>query len=344
MTNKKVITFGEIMLRLATPGYKRFSQASTLEATYGGGEANVSVSLANFGIPTACVTRLPNNDMGRFCVESLKEYGVDTSSIVFGGERLGIYFLETGAVARGSKVVYDRANSAFTGFAKGMIDWDEVFQDAVWFHWSGIIPAVSFGATQVLEEALEKANEKGITVSCDVNYRSKLWHDGNKAEEVMPGLIERTNVLIGNEFDAEKVLGIHTNLPSDSKYSKVTFGEVSKQLILRYPRLEKVITSRRGTINANYNTWEGMLFDGEQVFESVTYPMTHIVDRVGGGDALMAGLIYGMLKWPTNNQKTIDFAVAASFLKHTITGDVNDVCVEEVEHLLNGDLGGEIER
>ena len=343
MTNKKVITFGEIMLRLATPGYKRFSQTSIFEATYGGGEANVSVSLASFGIPTACVTRLPDNDMGRFCEETLNHFGVDTSSIVFGGERLGIYFLETGAVARGSKVVYDRAHSAFTGFVKGMIDWDDVFGDAAWFHWSGIIPAVSFGATQVLEEALEKANEKGITVSCDVNYRSKLWQDGNRAEDVMPRLIERTNVLIGNEFDAEKVLGIETHLPPDTAYSKVTFGEVCKQLILRYPRLEKIITSRRGTINANYNTWIGLLFDGKQVLESVSYPMTHIVDRVGGGDALMAGLIYGMLNWPKNNQKIIDFAVAASFLKHTISGDVNDVCVAEVEHLLDGDLGGKID-
>jgi len=331
------------MLRLATPGYKRFSQASTFEATYGGGEVNVSVSLANFGIPTACVTRLPDNDMGRFCKETLNEFGVDTSHIVFGGERLGIYFLETGAVARGSKVVYDRAHSAFTGFVNGMIDWDEVFQDASWFHWTGITPAISASATQVLEEALEKANEKGITVSCDVNYRSKLWKDGNKAEEVMPRLIERTNVLIGNEFDAEKVLGIQTNLATDAAYSTRTFGEVSKQLILRYPRLEKVITTRRGTISANHNTWFGMLFDGEQVLESITYPMTHIVDRVGGGDALMAGLIYGILNWPKNNQKTIDFAVAASFLKHTISGDVNDVCIAEIENLLNGDLSGKID-
>ncbi|MBN2598521.1 sugar kinase [Labilibaculum sp.] len=341
--NKKVITFGEIMLRLATPDYKRFLQNNTFHSTYGGGEMNVSVSLANFGIPTAYITRLPENDIGKSCKERLNEFGVDTRHIVFGGERLGIYFLETGAVARGSKVVYDRANSAFTGFTKGMIDWSDIFQDAGWFHWTGITPAISSGATEVLVEALTKANEMGICVSCDVNYRSKLWKEDNKVEEVMPDLIAKTNVLIGNEFDAGKVLGIQTNLPADAEYSNETFGAVSKLLMEKYPRLEKIITTRRGTISANHNSWVGIMFDGNQVLESLTYQMTHIVDRVGGGDALMAGLIYGFLTYPNNSQKIIDFAVASSFLKHTISGDVNDVSVEEVEQLMKGDLGGKID-
>ncbi|WP_461633336.1 PfkB family carbohydrate kinase [Labilibaculum euxinus] len=341
--NKRVITFGEVMLRLATPGYKRFSQTNIFAATFGGGEVNVSVSLANFRIPTSYITRLPDNDIGKLCKETLNELGVNTHQIVFGGERLGIYFLETGAVARGSKVVYDRACSAFTGFKKGMIDWDEVFRDAGWFHWTGITPAISHGATEVLEEALVKANEMGISVSCDVNYRSKLWKEDNKAEEVMPALIAKTNVLIGNEFDAGKVLGIQTNLPADAEYSNETFGTVSKLLMEKYPRLEKIITTRRGTISANHNSWIGIMFNGSQLLKSSTYQMTHIVDRVGGGDALMAGLIYGFLTYPNNPQKTIDFAVASSFLKHTIPGDSNDVSVEEVEQLMKGDLGGKID-
>lgn len=341
--NKKVITFGEIMLRLATPGYKRFSQTDMFTATFGGGEVNVSVSLANYGIPTTYVTRLPDNDIGRSCTETLNELGVGTNHIVLGGERMGIYYLETGAVARGSKVVYDRSNSSFTSLKRGMIDWEDVFKDAGWFHWTGITPAISLGASVVLEEALKKANEMGITVSCDVNYRSKLWTEGNKAEEVMPRLIARTNILIGNEFDAEKVLGIRSNLPSDIEYSKYTFDLVAKQLMKKYPNLKKVITTRRGTISASHNTWKGILFDGKQVLESATYQMTHIVDRVGGGDALMAGLIYGFINWPKEDQKTIDFAVAASFLKHTISGDANDVCVEEVKQLMEGNVSGKID-
>ncbi len=340
--NKKVITFGEIMLRFATPEYQRFSQSNTFDATYGGGEVNVSVSLAKFGISTAYVTRLPDNDIGKSCKETINELGVDTNHIIYGGERLGIYYLETGAVVRGSKVVYDRENSAFSSMKKGMIDWDEVFKDATWFHWTGITPAISAGATEVLEEALVKANELGITVSCDVNYRSKLWKEGNKAEEVMPRLIARTNVLIGNEFDAEKVLGVQSNLPPNVEYSKFTFGLVAKQLMQKYPRIKKVITTRRGTINANHNTWVGILFDGNRVMESPTYEITHIVDRVGGGDALMAGLIYGFINWPEEDQKTIDFAATASFLKHTISGDVNDVSVGEVKKIMNGNSNGKI--
>jgi len=341
--NKKVITFGEIMLRLATPTYQRFSQANTFDATYGGGEFNVSVSLAKFGIPSGYVTRLPDNDIGKSCKQTINGFGVDTSHIIYGGERLGIYYLETGAVVRGSKVVYDRAYSAFTSIKKGMIDWDEVFQDATWFHWTGITPAISFGATEVLEEALIKANEMGIMVSCDVNYRSKLWKNGNKAEKVMPRLIARTNVLVGNEFDAEKVLGVQSNLPSNGEYSKFTFELVSKQLMYKYPRLEKVITTRRGTINANHNTWVGILYDGMKVVESTTYEITHIVDRVGGGDALMAGLIYGFLNFPEENQRVIDFAIAASFIKHTVMGDANAASVSDVERLMKGESKGRID-
>lgn len=341
--NKKVITFGEVMLRLATPEHQRFAQTESVEATYGGGEVNVSASLASFGIPTSFVTRLPNNDIGRSCNHRLNGLGVDTSSVVWGGDRLGIYFLETGAVARGSKVVYDRSSSAFTQFKKGMVNWDLVFDNATWFHWTGIIPAISKGATHVLEEALENAEMRGITVSCDVNYRSKLWKANNKASSVMPDLIAKTDILIANEFDADKVLCVNTGLLEDCKYSNATFKQISEKLMEKYPRIKKVITSRRGTINANYNKLVGIIYDGQKVWESPTFEITHIVDRVGGGDALMAGLIYGFLSFPNDSQRIIDFAVAASFIKHTVSGDVNLLSVSEVEKVMRGDIGGKID-
>nr|WP_320120644.1 sugar kinase [uncultured Marinifilum sp.] len=263
--------------------------------------------------------------------------------MIFGGKRLGIYFLETGAVARGSKVVYDRELSAFSQLKKGMLNWDLIFKDADWFHWTGIIPAISKGATEVLIEALENAEKRGITVSCDVNYRSKLWKAGNKASLVMPDLIAKTDILIANEFDAEKVLCVNTGLPEDCEYSNTTFKQISEKLIEKYPRIKKVITSRRGTINANYNRLVGIIFDGKNVLESPIYEITHIVDRVGGGDSLMAGLIYGFYKFPENNQRIIDFAVAASFIKHTVLGDINMTSVSEVEKVMRGETGGQID-
>ncbi|NOU59716.1 sugar kinase [Marinifilum caeruleilacunae] len=341
--SKKVITFGEVMLRLATPEYKRFSQTHKFGGTFGGGEVNVSVSLANFGIPTSFVTQLPNNDIGKACQQSLNELGVETNHISFGGERLGIYFLETGAVSRGSKVVYDRANSAFSQLKKGDINWNEVFADANWFHWTGIIPAISEGATEVLFEALEKAESYGITVSCDVNYRSKLWREGAKAEEIMPKLIAKTDILIGNEFDAEKVLGVDTDIVAKGEFTNQSFLETTRELMKKYPRVKKIITTRRGTISANHNSWLGIISEGKQVLQSPVYQMTHIVDRVGGGDSLMAGLIYGFLNYPENDQQIIDFAVAASCIKHTVYGDVNLASIAEVEKLMQGHLHGKID-
>ena len=340
--SKKVITFGEVMLRLATPEYKRFSQSNIIGASFGGGEVNVSVSLANFGVPTSFVTCLPDNDIGKSCKENLNELGVETDFIRDEGERLGIYFLETGAVSRGSKVVYDRANSAFTQLKKGAFNWDDIFSDAQWFHWTGIIPAISEGATEVLKEALNKAEEYGVLVSCDVNYRSKLWGAGITASEIMPELIEKTDILIGNEFDAVQVLGIEAELVNDSEYSNDSFQQVSAELRQKYPKLKKIITTRRGTHSANYNTWMGIISDGKKVYQSPIYDMTHIVDRVGGGDSLMAGLIYGLVNFPEDDQRIIDFAVAASCIKHTVYGDVNLASVEEVESLMRGELKGRI--
>lgn len=345
---KKVVTFGEIMLRLATPDYLRFNQSNQLTATFGGGEANVAVSLANYGIEASFVSRLPQNDIARACVMDLRKYGVDTSSIVYGGERLGIYFLETGAVARASKVVYDRAHSSIADIKPGMINWKEVLKDAGWFHWTGITPALSQGAADACLEAIRTANEMGVTVSCDLNYRKNLWKYGKTALEVMPQLVEGCDVLLGNEEDAEKVFGIKPEgfdaSQTEGEVDAAEFESVCRQLQARFPRAKKVIITLRGSINANHNTWSGVLYDGKELFTAPTYNITHIVDRVGGGDSFMGGLIYGLISYPEDNRKALHFAVAASCLKHTIYGDFNQVTVEEVENLMKGDGSGRVSR
>ena len=345
---KKVVTFGEIMLRLATPDYLRFNQSNQLTATFGGGEANVAVSLANYGIEASFVSRLPQNDIARACVMDLRKYGVDTSSIVYGGERLGIYFLETGAVARASKVVYDRAHSSIADIKPGMINWEEVLKDAGWFHWTGITPALSQGAADACLEAIRTANEMGVTVSCDLNYRKNLWKYGKTASEVMPQLVEGCDVLLGNEEDAEKVFGIKPEgfdaSQTEGEVDAAEFESVCRQLQARFPRAKKVIITLRGSINANHNTWSGVLYDGKELFTAPTYNITHIVDRVGGGDSFMGGLIYGLISYPEDSRKALHFAVAASCLKHTIYGDFNQVTVEEVENLMKGDGSGRVSR
>ena len=344
----KVITFGEIMLRLSTPGYLRFSQAKSYDATFGGGEANVAVSLANYGVDVKFVTRLPENDIAKACVRDLRSYGVDTSDIVYGGDRLGIYFLETGAVARPSKVVYDRANSSIATIKPGDIDWDKVFEGAGWFHWTGITPAISQGAADVCLEAVKAANRLGITVSCDLNYRKNLWKYGKKASEVMPALVEGCDVILGNEEDADKVFGIKPEgfdvTATGGEIDQKRFQSVGEQLMKRFPRAKKVIITLRGSINANHNTWGGVLWDGKTLYQSPRYDITHIVDRVGGGDSFMGGLIYGLLTYMDDDQKALNFAVAASCLKHTIFGDFNQVTVAEVENLMKGDASGRVSR
>ena len=336
------------MLRLSTPGYLRFGQARQFDATFGGGEANVAVSLANYGLDARFVTRLPENDIARACVRDLRSYGVDTSGIVWGGERLGIYFLETGAVARPSKVVYDRANSAIASIQPGMIDWEKVFKGADWFHWTGITPALSQGAADVCLEAVKAANALGITVSCDLNYRKNLWKYGKKAGEVMPALVEGCDIILGNEEDADKVFGIKPEgfdvTATGGAIDQSRFRSVGEQLMKRFPRAKKVIITLRGSINANHNTWGGVLWDGRTLYESPRYDITHIVDRVGGGDSFMGGLIYGLLTFAGDDQKALNFAVAASCLKHTVFGDYNQVTVAEVENLMKGDASGRVSR
>lgn len=344
---KKIVTFGEVMLRLATPGFERFSQATGLTATFGGGEANVAVSLANYGMQAEFVTRLPRNDIAEWCMAELRRRNVGTGEIVRGGDRVGIYFLETGAVSRPSKVVYDRAGSAIAGIEPGMVDWRRVLKGADWFHWTGITPALSQGAADACLEAIRTANEMGVTVSCDLNYRKNLWKYGKTAAEVMPALTAGCDVILGNEEDAEKVFGIkpegfdagQTGIEVDA----AQFESVCRQLSERFPRAKKIIITLRGSINANHNTWGGCLWNGERLFQSKRYDITHIVDRVGGGDSFMGGLIYGLLAYG-DDARALDFAVAASALKHTIYGDFNLVTVPEVEALMGGDGSGRVQR
>jgi len=344
---KKVVTFGEIMLRLATPGFQRFIQSTNLNATFGGGEANVAISLANYGIDAEYITRLPQNDIAEWCISELRKYNVGTGKIIRGGSRVGIYFLETGAVARASKVIYDRANSSIAEIKPGMIDWDDVFFDAHWFHWTGITPALSQGAADVCLEAINAANQLGLTVSTDLNYRKNLWKYGKKASEIMPALVEKCDIILGNEEDAEKVFGIKPEgfeaAHTAGEINAADFESVCIQLKQKFPNAQKVIITLRGSINANHNTWGGVLY-ADRLYQSACYDITHIVDRVGGGDSFMGGLIYGLLSYPSDPQKALDFAVAASALKHTIHGDFNLVSVSEVESLLKGDGSGRVQR
>ncbi|MDR0427688.1 MAG: sugar kinase [Dysgonamonadaceae bacterium] len=345
---KKVVTFGEIMLRLATPGNFRFIQSTNLNATFGGGEANVAVSLSNYGIPAEFITRFPHNDIAEWCLSELRKYNVRTENIVRGGNRVGIYFLETGAVARASKVVYDRAGSSMAEIEPGMINWREIFKEAQWFHWTGITPALSQGAADACREAITIANEMGITVSCDLNYRKNLWKYGKTATEVMPALTEGCDIILGNEEDAEKIFDIKPEKfdasRTEGKVNATEFESVCKQLQTRFPRAKKIIVTLRGAINANHNTWGGCLYSEGKLYQSPKYDITHIVDRVGGGDSFMGALIYGLIAYPGDNQKALDFATAASALKHTIYGDFNLVSVSEVEQLMKGDGSGRVSR
>ena len=345
---KKVVTFGEIMLRLSPPGFLRFSQTNSFDVVYGGGESNVAVSLANYGVPVEFVTRLPNNDIGHCAHMEMRKRGVGTSHVNWGGDRLGIYFLEAGAVSRGSKVVYDRAHSAMAEIQAGMIDWKAVFADVEWFHWTGITPAISQGAADACLEAVKVASDLGITISTDLNYRKKLWKYGGDRESIMTELTSYCDIILGNEEDAEMHFGIKpegldiTTQGHDVKAE--AFLSVCQQMMKKFPRAKKVITTLRGSISASHNTWAGVMYDGQTMFESPQYQITDIVDRVGGGDSFMGGLIYGLLKYPENDQNALNFAVAASCLKHTIKGDANLVTLDEVEKLMSGDASGRVAR
>lgn len=345
---KKVVCFGEIMLRLAPPGFLRFSQTTSFDVIYGGGESNVAVSLANYGVPVDFVTRLPKNDIGQCAMMELRKRGVGVDKIVYGGDRLGIYFLETGAVSRGSKVVYDRAHSAISEVKSGMIDWEKVFEGVEWFHWTGITPAISQGAADVCLEAIKVASKKGITISTDLNYRKKLWNYGVDSEAIMTELTSYCDIILGNEEDAEKHFGIKPeglDITTQGHNVKAeSFLSVCQQMMKKFPRAKKVITTLRGSISASHNSWAGVLYDGKKMYESPQYQITDIVDRVGGGDSFMGGLIYGLMAYEGDDQNALNFAVAASCLKHTIKGDANLVNIEEVQKLMSGDASGRVAR
>jgi 2-dehydro-3-deoxygluconokinase len=343
---KKIVTFGEIMLRLSPPGALRFGQARSFDVVYGGGESNVAVALANFGFATEFVTRLPAHEIGEACLQYLRQYNVGTCHILRGGERLGIYFLETGAVMRGSQVIYDRAISSLATIKSGMVDWETVFEDAAWFHWTGITPSISEGAALVCLEAVEAARKMGVTVSCDLNYRAKLWKWGKTAGEVMEQLVANSDVAIGNEEDAEKVFGIKAP-ESDINTGKVSseqYAYVCDELHKKFPDLKTIAITLRGSLSASHNTWSAILWQDNKFYSAPIYNITHIVDRVGGGDSFMGGLIYGLLTFVDNPQKILNFAVAASALKHTVFGDFNLVKVSEVENLMKGDASGRVSR
>ena len=337
-----VVTFGEIMLRLAPEGYYRFFQNDRLQATFGGGEANVAVSLANFGVNSRFVTKLPAHAIGEGAVSALRGLGVDTGSIVRGGERIGIYYLEKGASQRGSVCIYDRAHSAIQEAEPGDFDWDRIFDGAEWFHFTGITPALGPNLVNICLDACKAAKTKGIKISCDLNYRNKLW-TRQQAREAMTKLCEYVDVCISNEEDAKDVFGIEAE-GSDitgGKLDREGYKSVAKQLADRF-EFEKVAITLRTSISANDNDWQGMLYDGSENYFSKQYHL-HIVDRVGGGDSFGAGLIYSLLNG-YSSQESIEFAVAASALKHSIEGDFNRVTVEEVQKLAGGDGSGRVQR
>ena len=341
---KRFITFGEIMLRLKPPGRERFFQSPMLEATFGGGEANVAVGLARFGLDVAFVTAMPENPIGDACIAELKKHGVDTSLIVRGGKRLGVYFLEAGANQRPSRVVYDRAHSAISETAVGNIDWNTVFDGATWFHITGITPAISQSAGELSIEAVKAAREKGVMVSCDLNFRKKLWKYGKSAQEVMGELVKYMDIAVGNEEDCQKSLGIDIDVDVDSgKLQAEKYRELTGKVLDAYPNLKKIAITMRESHSADYNGWSATLNTRDEFLVSQKYEIRDIVDRVGGGDSFAAGLIYG-LNVLENDKDALEFAVAASCLKHSIPGDLPLLTVKEVELLLASGGSGRVQR
>ena len=339
----RIITFGEIMMRLNPPGYLRFLQTDTFEATYAGGEANVAVSLANFGDDAAFVSKVPEHEIGQNAVNALRKYGVDTSRMLRGGARLGVYYCEKGASQRGSKVIYDRAYSAIALAKKEEFDWDTIFEGADWFHFTGITPALGGDMPEVCLEACKKAREKGITVSCDLNYRGKLW-SREQAGEVMGRLMPYVDVCIANEEDAKDVFGIaakNTDINS-GKLDREGYISVAQQLTERFG-FRMVAITLRGSISASENNWSGMLYTGGEAFFARKY-LIHLVDRVGGGDSFGGGLIHAVRKWPGDAQAQIEFAVAASCLKQATEFDFNLASEKEVLALAGGNASGRVQR
>jgi 2-dehydro-3-deoxygluconokinase len=341
----RIVSFGEIMLRLSPPSHQRFAQASSLDVVYGGGEANVAVALAQLGHDSVYVTRLPAHEWGQAVAMHLRKYGVDTRHTVFGGEKLGLYFLENGAANRASKVIYDRANSAFSEIRPGMIDWEAILAGATWFHWCGITPAVSEGAAHVCLEAIQTANRLGITVSTDLNYRANLWKYGKKPVEVMPQLVEGCDLMLAGEDVAEIMLGLQAGTMQGSETpSPEKVAEFCQKLQQAYPRCRRVAVTLRQSVNASHNAVSAMLYAGERLYQAPTHDITHIVDRIGAGDAFMGALIHGLLTFQDDPQQALDFATAAYAYKHTIPGDALVASAEEIARLMRQENAGRVAR
>jgi len=341
---KHAVTFGEIMLRLKSPHYERLFQSPALEATFGGGEANVAASLSSFGIPAKFVSVLPDNDIGDACVGELRRFGVDTGNIIRKSGRMGIYFLEAGSNQRPSNVIYDREGSLISGVKPGDVNWREVFSDADWFHITGITPALSQSAADASIEAVKTAREMGLTVSCDLNYRAKLWKYGKTAPEVMRELFKYAHIGIANEEDCQKSLGVKSSQNvTEGDLSAAAYEELGGLVMKEFPNLKYMAITLRESRSASVNNWAACLNDGKKFYLSRKYELTDIVDRVGGGDSFGAGLIYG-LKTYDDPQRSLEFAVAASCLKHTVIGDINRVKTAEVEKLMGGDGSGRVQR
>lgn len=335
---KKIVTLGEVMLRLVPPHNARFTQAQSFNATYGGGEANVAASLAQFGLLAAHVTVFPENELGDAAINFFRQMNVDTSHMLQRGKRIGTYFVEVGSAMRPSKIIYDREHSAVALAQPEWFDWDEIFEGADWFHWTGITPALSENCRIITQQALEKAKEKGITVSADVNYRSNLWQYGKTAQEVMPELVSMCDIITCSERDATEIFGLEVQSGVEN-----TFINSSAQMMSAFPKIKKIITTRRASHSASHNELQGIMYDGSVYTESQTIDIEPMVDRIGGGDAFIAGFIYGDLML-NSAKEALDFAVAASALKHTIHGDVNLVSVNEVNEIVAGNISGRIIR
>lgn len=336
MMSNKIVCFGEILLRLSPPNHLKIFKSKTFEAHYGGAEANVGASLALMGCDVNMVTALPQNELGISAESEMLSYGMKANSIKQ-GERIGIYYFEQGASERPGRVIYDRNSSSFSTLKKGMIDWKTIFKDAKWFHWSGITPALSQELADVCEEALIIASQMGLTISADLNYRPTLWNYGKKANEVLPNLIQYCDVLLGGIDDSENCLGIKTTQDE-------SFETVYKKWQKQHSKLKTIVSTLRYDANASSNSIGAVLWSNLKLHQAKDYKISHIIDRIGAGDAFMAGLIYGLVKWPENPQKTVEYALAASCLKHSIAGDINLASAEDILALMNGSTGGRVIR
>lgn len=328
-----IVSFGEVLMRLSTPGFSRFEQARQFNVTYAGGEANVTTALAYWGHQTAHVTRFPDSPIGRAASQYLHFHGVDVSHIVYGGSRMAVYFLETGAALRGSQIVYDRANSSLAEITPGDINWDEILKDAKWFHWAGITPALSQGAADTLLEGIKTARKYGLTVSGDIFYRANLWKYGKKPSEVLPELSAGTDIVIANKENISEIFGIEG----------ADFVESCKNFQREFPQVKMVVDTKRTSISASHNLLRALLWNGSELLETEDVEINPIVDRVGGGDAFIAGLIHGLITFD-DPQKALEFGVASSALKHTIEGDALISTIAEVEAIRQGETSGRIKR